>query len=418
MPAKSIRIRGLEGIPEIQPGMNLAAILLEALMNARELTSPGPENGLPAEPIILVVAQKVVSKAEGCLVRLDSITPSAHARAWATRHNRDPRLVEIVLRQSRRVVRKARGILIVETHHGYICANAGVDVSNAPAGMAVLLPPDPDKSALSLRRELEAALGLHVAVIISDTFGRPWRRGLTNVAIGVSGLSPFIDYRGRVDSYGRTLHATLLAAADELAGAAELVMEKTAGIPAAVIEGCHFLPAEGSGRELIRPAEEDLFLSWRLSPAKRGLDATASPEFQESEGEPMTAQIPEAFMDLVREPAIAQLGTVMKNGSPHVTPVWFDYDGSYISINSARGRVKDRNMRNNPRVALSILDPKNAYRYMEIRGKVIEITEEGAVEHIDSLARKYLNVDRYPHHSPSEVRVRYRILPEHVSTMG
>jgi len=132
----------------------------------------------------------------------------------------------------------------------------------------------------------------------------------------------------------------------------------------------------------------------------------------------MTPQIPDSHMDLMRVAAIAQLATVMKDGSPHVTPVWFDFDGACVSINSARGRVKDRNMRNNPRVALSILDPKNDYRYIEIRGRVIEITEEGAVEHIDRLAAKYMNVARYPHHSPSEVRVRYRIRPEHVSTMG
>lgn len=163
------------------------------------------------------------------------------------------------MQQARRIVRMDRGVLIVETHQGYICANGGVDASNAPSGTVVLLPQDPDGSAERLRQELTREAGRHVAVIISDTFGRPWRMGLTNVALGVSGLSPFIDYRGQVDSGGRLLQATVLAVADELAGAAELVMGKTAGIPAVIIEGFRYAPADGSGRELIRPAEEDLF---------------------------------------------------------------------------------------------------------------------------------------------------------------
>jgi PPOX class probable F420-dependent enzyme len=132
----------------------------------------------------------------------------------------------------------------------------------------------------------------------------------------------------------------------------------------------------------------------------------------------MTAQIPEKFMDLIRQPAFANLATVMKDGSPHVTPVWFDFDGSFVRINSAEGRVKDRNMRNNPRVALSIVDPQNPYRYLEIRGRVTEITRAGADEHIDALAKKYLNAEKYPHRSPSEVRVMYKIAPEHISTLG
>jgi len=132
----------------------------------------------------------------------------------------------------------------------------------------------------------------------------------------------------------------------------------------------------------------------------------------------MAIKIPENYMDLVRQPAFANLATIMKDGSPHVTPVWFDYDGEFVRINSARGRVKDRNMRNNPKVALSITDPKNPYRYLEIRGSVTSITEEGADGHIDRLAKKYLNVDAYPHSSTTEVRVMYHITPEHISTMG
>ena len=132
----------------------------------------------------------------------------------------------------------------------------------------------------------------------------------------------------------------------------------------------------------------------------------------------MTAAIPEQYMDLVEKPAFANLATVMRDGSPHVTPVWFDYDGTHVRVNSAKGRVKDRNMRNNPRVALCILDPKNPYRYLEIRGRVTEISEIGADEHIDQLAKKYLNVDTYPHRTPTEVRVQYKILAEHISAMG
>ena len=253
MPA--IRIWGLQGIPEILPGTNLADTILTALQSVRL----PKEFSDPADPLVFVVAQKVVSKSEGCLVRLADIVPSAQAQTWAATYHKDPHMVEVVLRQARRIVKMDRGIIIAETHHGYICANAGVDASNAPKGTVVLLPPDPDQSAARLRRAFEPALGRNVAVIVSDTFGRPWRTGLTNVALGVAGLSPVIDYRGQADSYGRPLHATVLAVADELAGAAELVMGKTTGIPVVVIEGFSYAPAAGSGRELIRPAEEDLF---------------------------------------------------------------------------------------------------------------------------------------------------------------
>jgi coenzyme F420-0:L-glutamate ligase/coenzyme F420-1:gamma-L-glutamate ligase len=259
MPADTILIRGLKGIPEILPGMNLGDKILSALELAGIAAAGDPEPDRRMDGIIVVVAQKVVSKSEGCLIRLDNVVPSAQARAWASEYQKDARVVEVVLQQARRVVRMDRGIVIAETHHGFVCANAGVDTSNAPPGTVVLLPPDPDKSANGLRRVLEAALRRQVGVIISDTFGRPWRMGLTNVALGVSGLSPFIDYRGQVDSYGRSLQATVLATADELAGAAELVMGKTAGIPAAIIEGFSIGPTEGRGRELIRSAEDDLF---------------------------------------------------------------------------------------------------------------------------------------------------------------
>lgn len=209
--------------------------------------------------LILVVAQKVVSKAEGRIMKLDSVTPSTQAEQWAEELNKDPRMVEVILRETRRVVRMDRGILIAETHQGYVCANAGVDASNAPAGSVVLLPEDPDRSAAGLRMRLEKSWGLPLSVIISDTFGRPWRRGLTNVALGISGVSAVIDYRGQRDQHGRTLQATVLAVADELAAAAELVMGKNLGIPAATVQGYRPGAEPGTGRDLLRPAEEDLF---------------------------------------------------------------------------------------------------------------------------------------------------------------
>jgi coenzyme F420-0:L-glutamate ligase/coenzyme F420-1:gamma-L-glutamate ligase len=245
-----IRIWGLPKIPEIEPGMDLAATILAALA----------QSGISCTgSMIFVIAQKVVSKAEGCIVRLQDVVPSPQALAWAAKYRKDARMVETVLRQSRRIVRMDRGVIIAETHHGFVCANAGVDASNAPAGTVILLPPDPDRSAEQLRLRFERELRRNVAVILSDTFGRPWRTGLTNVALGIAGLSPFIDYRGQVDSFGRTLQSTVLAIADELAGAAELVMGKTGGVPAAIVEGFPFVAAAGSGKDLIRPAEDDLF---------------------------------------------------------------------------------------------------------------------------------------------------------------
>ncbi len=255
MPAKKICIWGLTGIPEVLPGTDLAKTILTAL-HASGVRRQATE---PSASMVLVVAQKIVSKAEGCLVNLAEVTPSEQAETWASRYHKDPRMIEVVLRQASRIVKMDRGIIIAETSHGYVCANAGVDASNAPAGTVVLLPSDPDRSAALLRRELEQALGRTLAVIISDTFGRPWRMGLTNVALGVAGISPLIDYRGQVDSYGRPLFATVLAVADELAGAAELVMGKTSGVPVVVIEGLSCAPASGSGQDLVRSPVDDLF---------------------------------------------------------------------------------------------------------------------------------------------------------------
>lgn len=266
MPRNPMLIWGLEGIPEVKPGDNLCQIILAALHSRSGASTAETVDRRPFQPdvpvlpgSILVVAQKVVSKAEGRLVNLQSVRPSPQAQAWARLYNKDPRLIEVVMGETRRIVRMERGILISETHHGFVCANAGVDASNAPEGTVILLPEDPDQSACSLRACLEDALGLQLGVIISDTFGRPWRHGLTNVALGVAGLAPLVDYRGQVDCYGRTLQATVLAVADELACAAELVMGKTLGVPVAIIEGFQYPPGPGSGQQLIRPPEDDLF---------------------------------------------------------------------------------------------------------------------------------------------------------------
>jgi coenzyme F420-0:L-glutamate ligase/coenzyme F420-1:gamma-L-glutamate ligase len=211
---------------------------------------------------ILVFTQKVVSKEEGRLVRLDEIKPSALAEGFAHGAGKDPRSVEVVLSEARRVVKMEmdRGILIAETHHGLVCAQAGVDASNIPDPDTVaLLPADPDRSAARLRRALRKRTGAAPAVIISDTFGRPWREGLTNVAIGIDGMSPFIDYRGKKDPHGRPLTATLIAAADELAGAAELVMGKLDRVPVALIRGYSLPRGRGKAKDLVRPAARDLF---------------------------------------------------------------------------------------------------------------------------------------------------------------
>jgi len=255
---QGIHIRGLDGIPEIKPGDDLGSEILTSL--SRMNPSGCQESAsLGAAGTIFIVAQKVVSKSEDSMIPLNSIVPSPDAIEWARRHHKDPRMIEVVFRESKRRIRMERGIVIAETQHGFICANAGVDSSNAPEGWVILLPKDPDASAECLRQQLQRALGVPVAVIIADTFGRPWRMGLTNVALGVAGLSPFLDYRGKVDSFGRPLRATVLAIADEIAAAAELVMGKTSRIPVAIIEGFKFNQTQGSARQLIRPAEEDLF---------------------------------------------------------------------------------------------------------------------------------------------------------------
>jgi coenzyme F420-0:L-glutamate ligase/coenzyme F420-1:gamma-L-glutamate ligase len=246
-----LHIRAVHGLPEIRPGAALGRLIARALADA----------GRPLElGDIVVVTHKVVAKAENALVDLATITPSALAVEFALRWNKDPRHIEVVLRQSARIVRMDRGVIISETRHGFVCANAGVDASNMIGGDVVcLLPDDPDRSAAEIADQIEETGGLRVPVIVCDTFGRPWREGLTNVAIGVAGLLPLHDYVGKRDSQGRELKVTALAVADEIAGAAELVMGKLDRAPAAVIRGFPYQQGKGSAGQLLRKAEMDMF---------------------------------------------------------------------------------------------------------------------------------------------------------------
>ena len=243
-----LRLLPLFGLPEITPGCDLAALIAGA---ARA-------EGIPLANRIVVVCQKIVSKAEGRLALLADVEPSALAREIGAEHGRDPRQVEVVLRESRRIVRRGRGVLITETHHGFVCANAGVDLSNAPGpDVAVLLPVDPDASARRLANALSTPEG-PTPVVISDTFGRPWREGLVDVAIGSAGITPILDIRGGLDWSGRELEVTTMATVDQLAAAAGLLMVKSLGIPAVFIEGV----AGGGGggvADLLRDPQQDLF---------------------------------------------------------------------------------------------------------------------------------------------------------------
>src|SRR6185312_7620622 len=208
---------------------------------------------------VLVLSQKILSKSEGRLLDLNDVTPSTMATTFATELGREPRLIEVILRESRRVVRMDRGVLVTETRHGWVCANAGVDQSNVDADMVALLPEDPDRSARALGERFREAAGGDVAVIVADTFGRPWREGLTNIAIGVAGMAPLKSYLGDRDPAGRPLQATILAIADELAGAAEPVMGKLDRIPAALVRGLPLAASEEGSKALLRDPARDLF---------------------------------------------------------------------------------------------------------------------------------------------------------------
>ena len=245
-----LHLFAVPGIPEVTRDADLARLIVEAIARAGLAIDAGD---------VFVVAQKVVSKAEGAAVRLDTVQPSAAAVEWASTSGRDPAVVEVVLRESRRVVRMDRGVIIAETRHGFICANAGVDASNVPQGWVTVLPADPDASAARLQAALTAALQRPVATIISDTFGRPWREGVVNVALGVAGLTPLLDCRGELDTFGRPLQSTVIAIADEIASAAELVMGKTSGNPVVVVRGVAGWLGQGNGRMLVRSPATDMF---------------------------------------------------------------------------------------------------------------------------------------------------------------
>jgi len=244
---EEVRVIPLRGIPELEDGDDLAALLADAAARVGGF-EPGD---------VVVVAQKVVSKAEGRIVDLSEIEPSP--RAYELAADQDPRRIEVILRESREVVRARPPLVIAETRHGFVCASAGVDTSNAKGpDTLVLLPVDPDASAQRLRSRIRELTGVDIGLIVSDSFGRAWRRGTTDVALGVSGIVALLDLKGARDSTGYELHATEIAIADEIAGAAQLVMGKTDGIPAAIVRG---LTAAGDGRgsDLVMPRERDLF---------------------------------------------------------------------------------------------------------------------------------------------------------------
>jgi coenzyme F420-0:L-glutamate ligase/coenzyme F420-1:gamma-L-glutamate ligase len=249
-PSPELRLLFIPGIPEISPGDDLAKCVADAARRARLQFEEGD---------ILVIAQKIVSKSEGALVRLANVKPSRKAVALAGQLKKDPRAIEIVLRESRRIVRSDH-VLITETRHGFVCANAGVDHSNVPGNDVVtLLPKNPDRSAKKIAAALRKRTGKRIAVIISDTFGRPWRLGLTNVAIGAAGVPVLLDLRGTPDRHGKLLNATVLAVGDELAAAAGLLMDKSKGSPVVLVRGYRFTPCLEPAARIIRPAAEDLF---------------------------------------------------------------------------------------------------------------------------------------------------------------
>ncbi len=251
----AVTVVALDGIPEIRIGDDLPAIIVGAI--------EGTAGVMPlTEQDVLVVTQKIVSKAEGAVIDLTGVEPRPEAVEFAKRWDRDPRQVEVVLREARRVVRMENGVIITETPHGFICANGGIDASNVGPGsgsIVTLLPRDPDASAARIRAAVSARFGIDVPVVMSDSFGRPWRWGIVDVAIGVSGLLPLEDLRGVPDADGRVMRSTVRAVADELASAAELALGKTAGRPVAIVRGAAFLRGDGQIRDALIPREMDLF---------------------------------------------------------------------------------------------------------------------------------------------------------------
>jgi coenzyme F420-0:L-glutamate ligase / coenzyme F420-1:gamma-L-glutamate ligase len=245
-----IEVYPVRGVPEIRGGSDLGKVIYEAVLNGGYALKDSD---------VVVVKQKVVSKAEGRVVRLSKVVPSPEARKLAKRERKDPRLVELILREAVRVVRSGHGVIITETKHGFVCANSGVDQSNVGKGFAALLPKDPDASAMGLRERLEKMSGVKLAVVVTDTFGRPWRLGQTDVAIGCSGIDPTVEYAGKKDRFGYELRVTEPAIVDEIASAAELAVGKLKEIPVAVVRGVKYTRGESGVKSIIMPKGRDLF---------------------------------------------------------------------------------------------------------------------------------------------------------------
>ncbi len=250
--AGEVRILGVDGIPEVKTGDDPIELIVAGLEQSNLTLEQGD---------IVVVTHKLVSKAEGQVVELDSISASDLATRWAEEYGKDPRHVEVVFQEAARIVRMDHGLIIAETQHGFVCANAGVDASNVAGHKAVsLLPVDPDESARGIRSGLQARFGIAPAVIITDSFGRPWRRGIINIAIGSAGINPMLDYRGQFDDQGYEMHATVMAIADEIASAAELVMNKLDRRPVAIVRGYDYEPSDvGAVESLVMPPDRDMF---------------------------------------------------------------------------------------------------------------------------------------------------------------
>ena len=247
----TIALIPIPDIPQIQPGDDLVSILLDAIDRSKVGLKDGD---------ILVMCQKIVSKAEGAVVDLKTVEPSDFAHQIADQWEKDPRIVEVVLRESNRIVMMKNGVVITETKRGWVCANSGVDASNTLADdIVIVLPEDPDRSAKDMRIAIQERRNISIGIVITDTFGRPWRDGLVEFALGVSGFEGLLDLRGGEDLQGRELSHTVISVADELACAAGLLMEKSAAVPAVIVRGYKYMPAEGNGQVLIRPAEADLF---------------------------------------------------------------------------------------------------------------------------------------------------------------
>jgi len=249
--SREVRLIPISFEDNVVPGMDIAETLLNSMRRRHQRFRHGD---------ILVVKHKIISKSEGCLVDLDTVRPSAESVGWAEEYKLDARVIELALRECRAVIRRKNGVLITETHHGFLCANSGIDVSNVDGGKtALLLPEDPDRSATNLQRALKSKTGLTIPVIMTDSFGRPWREGLTEFAIGIAGMKALRDDRGRRDSHGYKLKASVEAVADELACAAGLVCGKLDRTPACIIRGFDFEQGKGGVQNLLRPAANDLF---------------------------------------------------------------------------------------------------------------------------------------------------------------